>query len=225
MRRQQGRKAYVLLSDGVDVHSKATIVTAIEYAQRADTIIYSILFAQRSWLRYYPSTAPIVRVYEARGTHDMQRLARETGGTYYEVSKRNSIERIYASIEEQLRNQYSIGYTPERKDAGRRYCQIRLTARRPGSRNILKVSNAVASTSARETNLPVLSSYSTRARLASKTCAPPAPLDIGANREAQNRLHLESQARLKLPARRGSASFGPTPRLLCESRSGLAHRG
>jgi VWFA-related protein len=132
MRRQQGRKAFILLSDGGDVHSNATIGTAIEYAQRADTIIYSVLFAQSSWLKYYPSTAPIMAVYEARGKHVMQRLARETGGTYYEVSKRNSIERIYASIEEQLRNQYSIGYTPERKDAGRRYCQVRLTTRRPG---------------------------------------------------------------------------------------------
>jgi VWFA-related protein len=40
MRKQPGRKAFVILSDGVDVHSKTTIVTAIEYAQRADTIIY-----------------------------------------------------------------------------------------------------------------------------------------------------------------------------------------
>jgi VWFA-related protein len=131
MRRQQGRKAFIILSDGVDVHSKTTIVTAIEYAQRADTIIYSILFSKRSFLAYYPSTAPLMAVYYARGKHAMQRLARETGGRYYEVSKQNPIERIYDSIEEQLRSQYSIGYTPERKDVGGRYRQIRLTTRLP----------------------------------------------------------------------------------------------
>jgi hypothetical protein len=75
MKRQQGRKAFILLSDGVDVHSKANIVTAIEYAQRADTIIYCILFTKRSWLAYYPSTAPIMAVYNARGKQAIQRLA------------------------------------------------------------------------------------------------------------------------------------------------------
>jgi hypothetical protein len=49
MRKQPGRKAFVILSDGVDVHSKTTIVTAIEFAQRADTIIYSILFNKCCW--------------------------------------------------------------------------------------------------------------------------------------------------------------------------------
>jgi hypothetical protein len=61
----------------------------------------------------------------------MQRLARETGGAYFQVSKDNSIEKIYASIEEQLRNQYSIGYVPEQKNAGARYRPIRLTTNSP----------------------------------------------------------------------------------------------
>jgi VWFA-related protein len=71
-------------------------------------------------------------MYNARGERAMQRLARETGGAYFEVSKENSIEKIYASIEEQLRNQYSIGYVPERKDLGARYRRVRLTTRQPG---------------------------------------------------------------------------------------------
>ena len=45
MKRKKGRKAFILLSDGVDFRSKTSLGTAIEYAQRADTIIYSILFA------------------------------------------------------------------------------------------------------------------------------------------------------------------------------------
>ena len=35
----------------------------------------------------------------------------------YEVSKKESIDEIYARIEEELRHQYSIGYTPEKTDA------------------------------------------------------------------------------------------------------------
>jgi VWFA-related protein len=132
MRKQPGRKAFVVLSDGVDVGSKTTIVTAIEFAQRADTIIYSILFNKWPLGAYVPSVIPLREIYGARGRRAMQRLARETGGAYFQVSKEYSIEKIYASIEEQLRNQYSIGYVPERKDPGGRYPQIRLTTSQPG---------------------------------------------------------------------------------------------
>jgi VWFA-related protein len=132
MRKQKGRKAFVILSDGVDVRSKTDIVTAIEYAQRADTIIYSILFAKWPLRAYYPTAAVSQAIYSARGKHAMQRLARETGGAYFEVSRDHPIEKVFASIEEQLRNQYSIGYTPERKDTGERYRPIRLTTRQPG---------------------------------------------------------------------------------------------
>jgi len=45
MRKKNGRKAFILLSDGVSFRDPCTVGTAIEYAHRADTIIYSILFA------------------------------------------------------------------------------------------------------------------------------------------------------------------------------------
>jgi VWFA-related protein len=126
MRRQTGRKAFVILSDGFDANSHTTIGTAIEYAQRADTIVYSILFRRNEPLKYYP---PML-LYNARGERAMQRLARETGGAYFEVSAGNPIEKIYTSIEEQLRSQYSIGYTPQRKDAEGIYRAIRVTTTR-----------------------------------------------------------------------------------------------
>ena len=44
MSKLKGRKALVILSDGVDRGSKETLTKAIEAAQRADTIIYAIYF-------------------------------------------------------------------------------------------------------------------------------------------------------------------------------------
>jgi VWFA-related protein len=44
MSKQTGRKALVILSDGVDRNSKENLVRSIEAAQRADTIIYAIYF-------------------------------------------------------------------------------------------------------------------------------------------------------------------------------------
>jgi len=40
-------------------------------------------------------------------------MAHETGGIAYEVSSERTIEAIYSQIEDALRNQYSIGYTPD----------------------------------------------------------------------------------------------------------------
>src|SRR6202789_3068214 len=44
MQKQQGRKAIIVLTDGVDRGSRESLTTAIESAQRADTLVYSIYF-------------------------------------------------------------------------------------------------------------------------------------------------------------------------------------
>jgi VWFA-related protein len=119
MRKQSGRKAFILLSDGVDYGSSTSIGTAIEYVQRADTIIFSILFADP-------------RNRSRRGPEVMQRLADETGGRYFEVSQENPIDKIFAQIEDELRHQYSIGYTPDRIGDSRGFRKIRLTTRYAG---------------------------------------------------------------------------------------------
>jgi VWFA-related protein len=47
MKKQQGRKAIIILSDGEDRGSKETLNTAIEAAQRADTVVYAIYIADK----------------------------------------------------------------------------------------------------------------------------------------------------------------------------------
>jgi len=131
MRQRRGRKAYILLSDGVAFRDQISIVTAIEYAQRADTIIYSILFADHAPL-YRPGKRAIETMVASHGRKAMQRLAEETGGAFFQVTGDQPIEKIYTQIEDALRNQYSIGYTPQRTDANGSYRKIKLTAVRPG---------------------------------------------------------------------------------------------
>jgi hypothetical protein len=59
-----------------------------------------------------------------RGKKVMQRLAAETGGAFFEVMKDDPIGRIYSRIQDALRNQYSIGYTPEPRGTGGQYGKI-----------------------------------------------------------------------------------------------------
>lgn len=125
MRKQLGRKAFIVLSDGMDFHSQASLSTAIEFAQRADTMIYSVLFAHPNRRR-----AQVAKALVKRGTQVMTRLSAETGGAFFEVSAANPIEKIYAQIEDELRNQYSIGYTPARIEKDGKYRKLKLTTKR-----------------------------------------------------------------------------------------------
>jgi VWFA-related protein len=61
---------------------------------------------------------------------NLQMLSGRTGGNYYEYSGKNSLEQIYAEIEEELRSQYSLGYMPDSKNPGFR--KIRVTVNKEG---------------------------------------------------------------------------------------------
>jgi VWFA-related protein len=117
MKKQKGRKALIVLSDGGENGSDNTLSDAIEAAQRAETLIYTILFSDGS--------------YGAdRGI--MQRLAKETGGGYFEVSKKQTIDQVFTLIEQDLRSQYSLGYVSDRPAAISEFRKVQLTLKRPG---------------------------------------------------------------------------------------------
>jgi VWFA-related protein len=147
MKKQQGRKAIVVLTDGVDRGSKETLRDAIETAQRADTLVYSILFADKEG---YGNSGGYGgghmggmggggmgggghrrQPQESRpdGKKILQQLSKETGGRFFEVTKKESIDQIYAEIAEELRNQYALGYTPAKTDADVGYHKIELTTK------------------------------------------------------------------------------------------------
>jgi len=142
-KKQQGRKALVILSDGVDRGSKESLRDCIETAQRADTLVYSILFADKEGYggnhggyggghrggmggggrpRYPEESRP-------DGKKILEQISRETGGRFLEVTKKEPIDQIYTAIDEELRNQYALGYTPDKADATPGYHKIHLVTK------------------------------------------------------------------------------------------------
>jgi VWFA-related protein len=142
MKKQQGRKALIILSDGVDSGSKLGLETAIASAQKSDTVVYAILFKDdeehdgggfgtRRGMggggmgrhgggpRYPQESRP-------DGKKILERICKQTGGRLFEVSKKHPIDKIYESIAEELRNQYNLGYTPEPADLEGNYHRISL---------------------------------------------------------------------------------------------------
>jgi VWFA-related protein len=143
MRKQSGRKALILLTDGMDMGSKVTLESCVESAQRADTLVYSILFEDPE-MAYGGLGGPGMgrrggwgrggggpRVNTPDGKKVLQQISRETGGRFFEVSRKRPIEKVFAEIEEDLRNQYSLGYTPDTAAAAG-YRRIHLTTRQKG---------------------------------------------------------------------------------------------
>ncbi len=164
MKKQNGRKALIILSDGVDRGSKESLTSAIEAAQRANTIIYSIYFKGEEPRRDedrphggggggrnggigfpggggrfpgggggYPGGGGQRRQSEppTDGRKILERIARETGGRLFEVSKKQTTAQIYTQIAEELRAQYRLGYTPDAATASDGYHQIDLTLSQP----------------------------------------------------------------------------------------------
>lgn len=128
LRRQKGRKALILLTDGVAFKDPQTLDSAIEAAQRADVIIFSIRFSDRIAV-IRPVRAGILAAASEKGKSGLKRMSAETGGVAYEVGKGHSLAEIFSEIEDVLRNQYSIGYTPPRSEPDDKYHKIRLTAK------------------------------------------------------------------------------------------------
>jgi len=92
------RKALILLSDGDDDQSRVHEDEAIKMCQRSETIIYSI---STNWT---PS----------RGAGDtvMSQLASDTGGQVFFPPSVEEVSTSFHDIEEELRSQYALNYTP-----------------------------------------------------------------------------------------------------------------
>ena len=133
MRKQSGRKALILLTDGVDTGSKVSLSSAIEAAQRADTLVYAILFEDpQAYGGGFGIGRSRVPMSMPNGRKVLEQISRETGGRFFEVSKKHPLAKVYDEIDEDLRHQYSLGYSPDRTEAGGGYHRIRLTTKEKG---------------------------------------------------------------------------------------------
>jgi VWFA-related protein len=146
MRPQRPRKVLIVLSDGVDRGSGVPLSDAIAAAQKADVAVYAIQFfddkiyqrdatvfgrmgkREQNGLVRRPSASELLE--DGRAT--LKRIAEETGGTFFQVSGKDTAEKISGVIQEELRNSYSIGYSSDRPTTDQRYRRIALDTKHKG---------------------------------------------------------------------------------------------
>ncbi|HZQ53383.1 MAG TPA: VWA domain-containing protein [Bryobacteraceae bacterium] len=120
LKSEVGRKAVILITDGDDQGSTYNRNTAIEAAQRADAIIYSIYYVDRG---FYMRAG----MYGGGGESDLRKMSEQTGGHVFTVDRKHPLNEIFKEIQDELRNQYSIGYesTNPKRDGTFRHIEIK----------------------------------------------------------------------------------------------------
>jgi Ca-activated chloride channel family protein len=119
LRRRDGRKVMLLISDGGDTVSQVKYAEALRAAQQAEAIIYSVIVV--------PIEAQAGR--NIGGEHALIHLAQNTGGKHYYAGPRDSMDEIFARISEELRTQYLLAYYPTRRFADSRLREIEVRVR------------------------------------------------------------------------------------------------
>lgn len=116
-----GRKAIIILSDGMDTGSDVGLTAVIKMAQSAGVVVYSIKYANP--MRFLSPAAMIV----SRG---LARLARETGGLIF-PNPGHKIPGVFAQIQSDLRNMYVLGFTPPADARNGQFHKLAVTVDRP----------------------------------------------------------------------------------------------
>jgi VWFA-related protein len=122
LKSEAGRKVIVVITDGVDTGSRKTREQAIREAQLADAVVYSIDYSD-------PGAYGGGFVFgPGGGEADLRKMSDETGGHMLKVDRKNSLDDIFRQIQDEMRSQYAIGYTPTnpKKDGTYRKLDFRM---------------------------------------------------------------------------------------------------
>ncbi|HYW69551.1 MAG TPA: VWA domain-containing protein [Pyrinomonadaceae bacterium] len=142
LKRVAGRKAIVLLTDGIDTSSvNATFESTARSANEQYALIYPVQWdtsrgaatqqlseasGSNAVMHTTPSGEPLRKAFE-RGTRFLQLIAQTSGGRFHYAENVPNLRKAFARIAEELREQYSLSYYPKNQDAKRTKRRIKIT--------------------------------------------------------------------------------------------------
>lgn len=117
------RRVLVLITDGADSAKRVRYAQAIEQAQRAGAMIYSIIIV--------PIASDAGR--DTGGEHALIQMSEDTGGKYYYVLDPKDLEPAFQHVSDDLRTQYLLGYYAPQRDADNSFRRIRVKLVEPAA--------------------------------------------------------------------------------------------
>jgi Ca-activated chloride channel homolog len=136
-----GRKAIVLMTDGVDQNSAATLQSTVAEIAEQDVVIYTVRY---NTLPQLPQRLSFIKNEKARRKVEqrlmkgyavsepyMRTLAEKTGGRFYKADDLREVGPAFEAITSELGVQYSIGYYPKENSSAGAERSIKVRVRYP----------------------------------------------------------------------------------------------
>jgi Ca-activated chloride channel family protein len=117
-----GRRVILVFTDGEDTSSRTGFKTVLERARDEEVMVYSIGLESE----YFNG----MRVVRSRPSRDLRKIADETGGGYFELTKTAELAPTFTRVAQELRSQYLIGFAPTSLDGKVHKLEVRVS--RPG---------------------------------------------------------------------------------------------
>ena len=103
-----GRKVVLVFTDGDDTESKISLGHVVERARTDEVMIYAIGLESN----YFNGQ----RQVRTKPDGGLRRIADETGGGYFELTKASDLAPTFTKVAQELHSQYVIGFTPTQLD-------------------------------------------------------------------------------------------------------------
>jgi len=134
MSKIEGRKAVLLISSGIDTFSKLTYDKARKALQEAGVPVYTIEI-----LQFQRAMSPQDPIDFLQGDNELRTFAKETGGQAYFPRFQGELPGVFQQISRSLRNQYSLGYSPNNQAKDGRFRKLTVQLVNPGTNEPLKM--------------------------------------------------------------------------------------
>jgi len=139
----EGKKAVILLTDGVDTGSMVSFDESMDLALRSEGMVYVVSKLDEYWMsaiqarqelsargRWIPKELKDDYILGVR--RSLKRLAELSGGKYLDTKTFNSLTDVYAQVAEELKNQYYVSYVPREKGRNGEWREIDVQVNRGG---------------------------------------------------------------------------------------------
>lgn len=129
LRREEKRRAVLLISDGCDSSSqKASLDSVMKKALGAGVTVYTIDLVDNNMMMGNAKEVLLLR----RGRKEMQDFAEQTGGRYIHSPQGDKLEEGFTNIVDELRNQYTLAYYPTNQKRDGRWRKLSVATARQG---------------------------------------------------------------------------------------------
>ncbi len=114
----KGKRALIILTDGVDEGSRYGFSDALEYARRSGVAIYPVGIG--------------IGTKDTDARLKLERLGAETGGRHFFIDRGSDLKRVYEQVETELRTQYLLAYQSASEGKGEKYRTVEVEVKKPG---------------------------------------------------------------------------------------------